>query len=150
MGFRRRWPGVSYGRGEDWHYVGAAGEPAWTQVAGVDSWTNNQGNYNLGFRKREAGIVDIQGIIRAVADPPSGAYVFTLPVGYRPSAAAINVAAGLTTASKGVVVEVIVRDDGKVAIFEAATDPYPAPGNADALMRVTLNLQVFLNPADAP
>lgn len=150
MGFRRRWPGVSYGRGEDWHYVGDTGEPAWTQVAAVDSWENNQGNYNLGFRKRESGIVDIQGIIRAVADPPSGAYVFTLPEGYRPSATAINVAAGLTTASKGVVVEVIVQDDGKVGIACGEDDPFPAPGNTDALMRVTMNLQVFLDPTNAP
>lgn len=49
--FRRRWPGVSYGRGEDWHYVGEAGEPAFNST-----WDNvSVDKYNLAFRIRETG-----------------------------------------------------------------------------------------------
>lgn len=77
--FRRRWPGLSYGRGEDWHYVGEAGEPAFE-----NSWANlGGGGTKMAFRIREAGVVDLAGIIDASA--ASGTVIFTLPVGYRPS-----------------------------------------------------------------
>lgn len=76
--FRRRWPGVSYGRGEGWHYVGASGEPAFT-----NSWANVSGEPAVAFRIREAGIVDIHGVVDSGSDSSS---IFTLPVGYRPSA----------------------------------------------------------------
>lgn len=76
MGFRRRWPGVSYGRGEDWHYVGEAGEPAFE-----NDWVNASGLTKAAFRVREAGIVDVHF---AVKDGTSLA-IFTLPEGYWPT-----------------------------------------------------------------
>lgn len=77
--FRRRWPGVSYGRGEGWHYVGEAGEPAFE-----NSWANVSGGVALAFRIRESGVVDIHG--GADSGTP-GSTIFTLPTGYRPSSA---------------------------------------------------------------
>ena len=76
--FRRRWPGLSYGRGEDWHIVGAVGEPAFQ-----NSWTAESGYMTPGFRIREAGVVDIYGKFKSGS---SGTVAFTLPVGYRPNA----------------------------------------------------------------
>lgn len=75
--FRRQWPGVSYGRGEDWHYVGEAGEPAFQ-----NSWHNVSGSMGLAFRIRESGVVDIQG---RISGGTTTSVVFTLPEGYRPS-----------------------------------------------------------------
>ena len=76
--FRRRWPGVSYGRGEDWHYVGDAGEPAFE-----NGWVNG-GVTDLAFRIREAGIVDIAGTVDGSSATLTT--MFTVPEGYRPSA----------------------------------------------------------------
>lgn len=76
MGFRRRWPGVSYGRGEDWHYVGEAGEPAF-----ANDWVNASGLQAAAFRMREAGIVDLHFAVQDGTSPT----IFTLPAGYRPS-----------------------------------------------------------------
>lgn len=85
--FRRRWPGVSYGRGEDWHYVGGAGEPAFE-----NDWVNASGWPATAFRFREAGIVDVHfGGADGTAQT-----VFTLPEGYRPSA--MTPVAGLVVA----------------------------------------------------
>lgn len=76
MGFRRRWPGVSYGRGEDWHYVGESGEPAFE-----NSWANASGLTAAAFRIREAGVVDLHFAVQDGTSPK----IFTLPEGYRPS-----------------------------------------------------------------
>lgn len=79
--FRRRWPGVSYGRGEDWHYVGEAGEPAFG-----GNWVNSGDTSDpaTSFRIREAGLVDLnisaQNTVDAFLDS-----IFTLPESYRPS-----------------------------------------------------------------
>lgn len=59
--FRRQWPGVSYGRGEDWHYVGEVGEPAF-----LNGWTNVTGEPKTAFRIRAAGAVDVH-----LTDPPA-------------------------------------------------------------------------------
>ena len=65
--------------GEPWRYVGDTDQPAFE-----NSWANaGTGLPMLAFRKREAGIVDIQGVIVSGA---TGAAAFTLPDGYRPSA----------------------------------------------------------------
>lgn len=77
--FRRKWPGLSYGRGEDWHYVGATDEPAFES-----GWDNSATIADLAYRMREAGYVDIHGVIKATAGPPSP-YVFTIPERYRPA-----------------------------------------------------------------
>lgn len=63
--------------GEDWHYVGEAGEPAFEAP-----WGNAAGNPKLAFRIREAGVVDLHGVVTGGS---SGDPIFTLPVGYRPS-----------------------------------------------------------------
>lgn len=68
--------------GEDWHYVGETDEPAFQ-----NSWANISANPKMAFRIREAGIVDIHGVIVGGA---SGAVIFTLPEGYRPSSAAAS------------------------------------------------------------
>lgn len=63
--------------GEDWHYVGEAGEPAFNS-----SWGNHTARTMLAFRIRETGVVDIQGQIESAG---TSAHIFTLPVGYRPT-----------------------------------------------------------------
>lgn len=80
MGFRR-WPGLSYGRGEDWHYVGGGGEPAFT-----NSWANASGEMKLAFRVREAGVVDLHGVVSGGSSSNS---IFTLPANYRPDTATL-------------------------------------------------------------
>ena len=95
--------------GEDWHYVGEAGEPAFD-----GSWGNLGATSTLGFRIREAGVVDVQGTISNAGANSSGSVVFTLPDGYRPSVATRYpvtvltddpaVAAGLMTVSTAGVV----------------------------------------------
>ena len=89
MGFRRRWPGVSYGRGEDWHYVGDTDEPAFQ-----NGWDNVGVVYTLAFRIREAGVVDIQGYIRNTTPANVNDVIFTLPERYRPTDKAFLIAAG--------------------------------------------------------
>lgn len=65
--------------GEDWHYVGDTDEPAF-----ANSWANFGATNTLAFRIREAGVVDIHGVI---VPGTLGATIFTLPEGYRPSPA---------------------------------------------------------------
>lgn len=61
--------------GEDWHYVGESGEPAFT-----GGWANVAGFNKMAFRLREAGVVDLAGVVEGGATFP----VFTLPEEYRP------------------------------------------------------------------
>ena len=152
MTLRRRRPGLVYPVNEDWHYVGEAGEPAFGT-----GWENNQSDYNLAFRVREAGIVDIQGFIRVTSPPASTVDVFTLPVGYRPSSVFLDSVGGYTAPNpptigqKHVLVTVAVGTDGAVSIYDATDAAYPVFGNTTQPLReVVLTLQVFLNPADAP
>lgn len=77
--FRRKWPGLSYGRGEAWHYVGDTDEPAFE-----NSWDNaGVDQAALAFRIREGGAVDIEGVLDGSAATLTT--VFTLPEGYRPT-----------------------------------------------------------------
>ncbi len=80
MSLRRRRPGLVYPTWEDWIYVGSGGSaPAF----GTD-WTNGGSPWPaLAFRHREAGVVDIIGVVSAGAGS-SAAALFTLPTGYRP------------------------------------------------------------------
>lgn len=66
--------------GEDWHYVGEAGEPAFE-----NSWTNVGSSNKLAFRIREAGIVDLQGFVTG-----GTGRVFTLPAGYIPDTGSLT------------------------------------------------------------
>lgn len=127
--FRRRWPGVSYGRGEDWHYVGEAGEPAF-----LNSWANSavSGTPKLAFRIRESGVVDLQGVAVSAG---SATTVFSLPAGYAPSVKAPGFV-GMSAA--GDPYQVSVTADGDVRI-----SPLPANG-----VEVELSGQFFLTPPD--
>jgi hypothetical protein len=125
-GLRKRRPGLVYPIREDWHYVGEAGEPAFE-----NSWTNSSGEMALAFRIREAGIVDIHGVVQGGAAPT----IFTLPVGYRPSA---DSAASAAYESSGSTAWVAVSADGSV--------------RADiGVAKLNVAHQAFLNlPAAAP
>lgn len=63
--------------GEDWHYVDVGSEPALE-----NGWIIDGSYPPLAFRIREAGIVEMQGVV-GVGTP--GSTIFTLPEGYRPS-----------------------------------------------------------------
>lgn len=132
--FRRRWPGLSYGRGEDWHYVGQAGEPAFE-----NSWAAATGSY-LAFRIRESGVVDIQG---HVDSGTKGTTIFTLPTGYRPSSgASVSGVAGFVTSGSVVVPTVLtITPGGAVSATGLVID------NPDD---VTVASQFFLTPPTAP
>ena len=152
--FRRQWPGVSYGRGEDWHYVGEAGEPAF----GTD-WINGATDNHLAFRIRETGVVDVQGFVENSAAPtaPATAVFFTLPVGYRPSADTYQGTAVIRTdvAADGPVVAPIgITTTGDVVIVDIDTDPifttHYSGAYSGVAYRVTLQGQFFLVPASAP
>lgn len=128
MGFRRRWPGVSYGRGEDWHYVGDTGEPAFE-----NDWVNASGLTSTAFRLREAGIVDLY----VAAQDGTSPTIFTLPEGYRPSNDT-GPYVGLDITLSPLSEQAIgfgVRDDGSVVLDMMSS------GDA-----VTLVAQIFLTP----
>lgn len=136
--FRRRWPGLSYGRGEDWHYVGETGEPAFQ-----NSWGNLTADYfNFAFRIRESGVVDIQGNVTGGAN---GTAICTLPSGYKPS----TVAAYVTG--------VVGSNGGSPALYRPAFLTVTAGGevlaywsSADTVTEVFVAGQFFLTPAQAP
>lgn len=102
---------------DPWHYVGAAGEPAFQ-----NSWVNYGGANNPGakFRKYPDGKVKLSGIVKTGA---SGTAVFTLPTGYLPGAAgvvefAVNSAGGggaycLVNGANG---QVVLNNQGTSAV----------------------------------
>ena len=90
---------------DDWHEVGASGEPAF-----ANSWVNAVGgNATAAFRKDGEGTVHIKGLIKSGT---LGSTAFTLPVGYRPlldhnvAALAFNVIGRLKIQPSGNVVPV--------------------------------------------
>lgn len=114
--------------GEDWHYVGEAGEPAFE-----NDWANASGLTAAACRIRESGIVDVHFAVSGGTSPA----IFTLPEGYRPSSDAIAGTAldiTLSPVSESAI-GLGVRDDGTVVL-----DLMPS-GDA-----VTFAGQVFLNP----
>jgi hypothetical protein len=148
MTLRKRRPGLVYPVNEDWHYVGETSEPAF----GTD-WANAAADRNLAFRKREAGAVDVQGFVENTNAPsaPGTETVFVLPVGYRPTARATYITAGLTaTAGQLVPVQIRVETSGDVKVMDAMVSPYPAPGVSTVIDAVWLNGEFYLNPSDAP
>jgi hypothetical protein len=73
------------GREDGWHLVGSAGEPGFES-----NWQNMGGVYSpLAFRRDTEGKVHLRGQIKvsAASGTPTGATIFTLPSGYRPSQA---------------------------------------------------------------
>ena len=62
---------------EQWHVVGAAGEPAYE-----NSWAKYDTTFAPGrFMKDAAGVVHIEGLVKS----GGVATIFTLPTGYRPN-----------------------------------------------------------------
>lgn len=62
---------------EDWHEIGAGGEPAF-----ANSWTNYGGGFNTAaFYKDSFEVVRLKGMIKSGT---VGAAAFTLPAGYLP------------------------------------------------------------------
>ena len=110
--------------GEDWHYVGEAGEPAFE-----NSWANSSGVPATAFRIREAGIVDLQGALVGGSD---ATVVFTLPAGYRPTQYVMVPAVSVTPAAAYFTVDT----DGDVTCFYTGSS---------AVQKI-LYAQVFLNP----
>lgn len=63
--------------GEDWHYVGDTGEPAFS-----DGWSNVGSPWpSMAFRMRGGGVVDLVAVITTSA---TFEVVFTIPAAYRP------------------------------------------------------------------
>lgn len=118
--------------GEDWHYVGATDEPAFNST-----WANISTLPKLAFRRREAGVVDVQGTVTPGASAVSGTAIFTLPEGYRPSVVSYVpiVATNLTPAYQGTFV--IVSAAGVVTPYYTLTTP-----------QILIYAQIFLTTPD--
>ena len=104
--------------GEDWHYVGEAGEPAFSSW-----WTNGTSGWpSFAFRLREVGVVDVVGVISTSSTPSTNAFgnhpVFTLPEGYRPATDQVAFMTYTRNNGSGYSTRIaIVRDNGS---FELA------------------------------
>ena len=129
---------------DEWHYVGEAGEPAF----GTDWGNAEAAENNLGFRIREAGVVDIQGYVKVTNPSASQAIIFTLPTGYRPSGTVYYSATALTDAAEYTPLLVKVNTSGHV--IAVASDFSPFPGAGGNVEYVWLNLFAFLVPATTP
>lgn len=72
---------------EDWHYVGAPGEPAFQ-----NGWVNYDTlNVQAAFCKDIYGVVHLQGLVKSGT---VATVIFTLPVGYRPKESTHHIMAG--------------------------------------------------------
>lgn len=96
---------------EDWHYVGEAGEPAFSA-----GWENAGVMSPLAYRIEMAGVVALYGLVldNGAADPA----VCTLPEGYRPSTGRYGVVNASVVDSLGVYRGglVVVSDDGSLSV----------------------------------
>lgn len=127
--FRRQWPGVSYGRGEAWHYVGEAGEPAF-----LNGWTNVTGEPKTAFRLRELGVIDVH--LNVQSGTP-GYPIFTLPEGYRPAHNTHMTGTGYSSLSP------VTPTSGG---FVVLSDGTVADGSVTAGILLTCSDQFFLDP----
>lgn len=117
--------------GEDWHYVGEAGEPAFT-----GDWTGG-----LAFRIREAGIVDLVGDVEYPGGvTAAGSEIFVLPEGYRPSVTSTVYSVRVGTATDVVVGRLTITTAGSVL---ASTSPL-----TDDMTSAEFGGQFFLDPPD--
>lgn len=97
---------------EDWHLVGAGGEPAFQ-----NSWANFGGAHAVaGFYMQPDGWVRLKGLVK---DGTNLATIFTLPVGYRPP---INIP--FTSISDGALCTVEVDTTGTVTKTSGGTNAY--------------------------
>lgn len=120
--------------GEDWHYVGDTDEPAFENSWGNVSLTK----YNLAFRIREAGVVDVEG---SIVGGVSGDAVFTLPSGYLPSGTAYMFASVISSGPTVDHGSVTVEASGAVTVgWTSGVTP----------TEVIIAGQFFLTPPTAP
>ena len=104
--------------GAGWHYVGEAGEPAFNST-----WANISTLPKLAFRRREAGVVDLQGTVTPGASAVTGTAIFTLPEGYRPSVKSYIPIVAHTIAPANEGCYLIVGADGVVTPNYTLTTP---------------------------
>lgn len=126
--------------GEDWHYVGDTDEPAF----GV-GWDNAESAwFNLAFRIREAGVVDILGVVENTTDPTYS--VFTLPSGYIPTNLVYAPCIGESTPTGGTTQACALRVDdlGQVNVLRVVSGSLAVP------QLVYINAQIFLSPPVTP
>jgi hypothetical protein len=115
---------------EPWHDVGNSGEPNFSS-----NWKNvvsSNPQYPVGYFKDVLGFVHLRGVATNTATISLGAtnaYVFTLPLGYRPKNR--HHATAMASASDGTkfVTKISILPDGGVLINEA-TSPYTGGANA--------------------
>lgn len=97
--------------GEDWHEIGASGEPAFQ-----NSWANegSAGNETAAFKYR-AGMLFFKGYIDS-GTTTDGTVVFTLPEGRRPNST-IRVSGMFVNGSSEISYQLEIQTDGDVAIY---------------------------------
>lgn len=122
--------------GESWHYVGAAGEPAFE-----NDWDNWITTWDLAFRIGETGVVDIEGSAYNIVDTTD--VIFTLPEGYRPSNTVRIPQVGTSSALGTPTTQactLVVLANGQVKLDRWAGGVQDPPETVD------IYAQVFLNP----
>ena len=107
------------GRFENWHVIGAPGEPAY-----VNGWGNFGNNLpSLAFLKDTDGVVRFRGA--ATANPSTGVTLFTLLPGYRPARVEmLHAGAWIAGGPSGPQLVVVhVEPSGAVGCLAAAGQP---------------------------
>ena len=154
MTLRKRRPGLTYPTSEDWHYVGDATTGLGTTF--MTDWANYGANQNLAFRKREAGILELQGFVENTRAPlvPRAKEFFLLPLAWRPS---VDTHVGTVTiqtddfAADGYVVSpLIINTPGYVLVDNLDADPVLGGPYVGVAQYVWIHVRSFLTPADAP
>lgn len=102
---------------EAWHEVGEAGEPAFE-----NSWENYGGVYTTAaFMKDPLGFVHLKGFI-AKGVTTNSTPVFTLPAGYRPSAASHFSSMSIYGATLSSTTFIRIDPDGAVLVYYAQNE----------------------------
>ena len=110
---------ASVAAGEDWHYVGDATTGLGTTLG--SDWSAVGSPWPApAFRLREAGVVDLIGVVECVV--ATNAAVFTLPEGYRPNEQAFFVGFLTTSPTTQEPILVAVTDIGEVVLAGPTPD----------------------------
>lgn len=89
--------------------------PSWTNVSLINGWTAFGNNYSTAqYRKYGTGVVEIKGQITRASIPANGSVIFTLPLGFRPTAISTRI-----TACDGGVCTLEIQPNGDV-VFKSA------------------------------
>ncbi len=110
---------------ENWHEVGAPGEPPFDQQENIYCvWKNYGGEFNTAaFARDRAGIVHLKGLVDAEDGEgcafvaASDRHIFTLPPGYRPVARGLHIA--LTNGALG---RLDITTGGRVQVEAPTTE----------------------------